>query len=202
MECKDKKTDELICLEATATKLDGFSLDDLNDDDFNPRAFGANTSAAPEEDSDDTNDENDFNPRADLPPPATKAPAVILAPPPALPPREAPPIPTPSNNTKIDVFSSDDPFASNPFTGSQDPFGMSAFDSGAKSKNPLDAFQAGLGIGNFSLDELDPLKKWNESCERNMYISTIESAPVSFVNMIIRKKNEEKQRLYCAYEFL
>eukprot|EP00095_Tigriopus_kingsejongensis_P001667 maker-scaffold857_size87770-snap-gene-0.24 protein:Tk01667 transcript:maker-scaffold857_size87770-snap-gene-0.24-mRNA-1 annotation:"ptb domain-containing engulfment adapter protein 1" len=144
---KKASKDELITLDATNAKLDGFSLDDLHDEDFNPRAS----------DSDDT-DEAEFDPRAaksSLPPlhPAPSAP-VIISPPPAMPSRAK------SQSTFSDsMFSKNDSFAKNPFSSGGDPFGMAAFESPDQSKNnTMDGFQGGITMGNFSLEDLDPLK--------------------------------------------
>jgi len=153
----EAKSDKLINFDAPATKLDTMTLDDLNDDDFDPRA--ENNSG----DSSDTSD--DFNPRASgnsqsvatpyIKPPSAvtapqSAPARIL-PPPSLPPRD------PSKITAAKV-----PVMSNPFSSpTNDPFGMSNFSSGAAASQPKDPFSNGVTFGNadFSLDELDPLKK-------------------------------------------
>merc|ERR1719419_768198 len=117
------------------------TLDDLNDDDFDPRAEAADTG-----DSSDTSD--DFNPRGDssnprtlvgtpiIKPPSTatqqSTPTRIL-PPPSLPPRD------PSKISAAKV-----PAMANPFTA---------------PPVAKDAFSNGLTFGNadFSLDELDPL---------------------------------------------
>merc|ERR1719184_554957 len=53
----DSQADKLINFDAPITKLDTMTLDDLNDDDFDPRAGTGDTG-----DSSDTSD--DFNPRA------------------------------------------------------------------------------------------------------------------------------------------
>jgi len=170
-------------------KLDGLSLDDLNDDDFNPRG------------SDD--DELEFNPRKsvteNLPssspvqsfstspfPPTTQSTlpaAPFITPPinaPALPPRDptkvsspvAPAVTQPFNNN--DKFHSDSNFGSNnifhnnPFetpSTKADPFGMSSFDnnstpfSKAFSGDDWGMAQKSVTANTLSLDELDPLKK-------------------------------------------
>lgn len=158
----------------TATGLDTVTLDDLNDDDFDPRAFDQANSG----DSSDTSD--DFNPRGSAalqagpvikPAEAVhQAPAAIparLAPPPTLAPRD----PSKVSGKAINSPSSTNPFSSPPpstvapilnpglKTASNDPFGMSTFAAGGAPKDP---FSAGMTFGNaasFSLDELDPLKK-------------------------------------------
>jgi len=166
----------------TDTGLDTMTLDDLNDDDFDPRAFDQGNSG----DSSDTSD--DFNPRGSglqsapvIKPldtlqqaPPTSVPA-RLAPPPALAPRDPtkvagkPVMPSPAP-TVLPA-----PALTNPFSAptssapifptlpavpsSNDPFGMSSFALGSTAHK--DPFSAGMTFGNtdFSLDELDPLKK-------------------------------------------
>jgi len=158
----------------TATGLDTVTLDDLNDDDFDPRAFDQGNSG----DSSDASD--DFNPRGSAalqagpvikPAEAVhQAPAAVparLAPPPTLAPRD----PSKVAGKAINTPSSTNPFSSAPpstvapvlnqgvKSASNDPFGMSTFAAGGSLKDP---FSAGMTFGNaanFSLDELDPLKK-------------------------------------------
>merc|ERR1719397_2218706 len=93
--------DKLISFDAPATKLDQMTLDDLNDDDFDPRA---------EEnpgDSSDTSD--DFNPRSgslsatplsvkpvSAASPPSSAPPTRILPPPSLPPRDPTKLPAPA----------------------------------------------------------------------------------------------------------
>lgn len=155
--------------------LDTMTLDDLNDDDFDPRAFDQGNSG----DSSDTSD--DFNPRGSgvQPGPVIKpadshnqaAPAPVparLAPPPTLAPRDPTKVagkpllssPAPVTNpfsqppsTAAPVF----PPVSVPRTAN-DPFGMSNFSAGSTAKDP---FSSGIAFGSpdFNLDELDPLKK-------------------------------------------
>ena len=121
--------DKLINFDDPINKLDHMTLDDLNDDDFDPRALDNvdNTS--------DSSESDDFNPRGALPafsvsatPPVSApcnnahapntAPAKIL-PPPSIPARDP---------AKI----SGAPVMSNPFTSSasNDAFGMSSFAAG------------------------------------------------------------------------
>ena len=117
--------DKLINFDDPVNKLDHMTLDDLNDDDFDPRAVD-NTS--------DSSESDDFNPRgsggfpaftvAATPPVKTPAittpqtaPAKIL-PPPSIPARD----PAKIAGSKIA------PVMGNPFTaGANDPFGMSNF---------------------------------------------------------------------------
>lgn len=172
----------------TEEKLDGLTLDDFNDDDFNPR-----------QSSDD--DELEFNPRKPMtertsspqlqsfstspfPPPtlATAPAAPIIEPPrnaPALPPRDpmkmtlpaAPGVAQPFNNN--DKFHSDanfggsNIFQNNPFeipSTKADPFGMAAFDNNAApiskafSSDDWSMAQKSVTVHTLSLDELDPLK--------------------------------------------
>jgi len=160
----DTQSDKLINFDAPVTKLDTMTLDDLNDDDFDPRAGTGDTGG----DSSDTSD--DFNPRgtpgtsnprtAAMSTPIIKPPNLVtpqvtpnrILPPPSLPPRD------PSKITAPKV-----PVMSNPFSSptASDPFGMSNFSSGAAPQVTKDPFTTGLTFGNgdFSLDELDPLKK-------------------------------------------
>lgn len=85
-----KKSDaaELISLDATSGKLDNFSLDDINDDDFDPRKKSDTSSSSEDEDE---LDDGVFNPRSaeddahQLRLPPTPAPSL---PPPTLPPRD------------------------------------------------------------------------------------------------------------------
>lgn len=175
-------TDELINLDAPiATKLDAITLDDLNDDDFDPRAGAGG-------DSSDSGD--DFNPRAAPPPfsppenvrssPLASTPSAIL-PPPALPPRD----PAKINSVTVTPKTPANPFGSNPFQATDafspksDPFGMAPMPAMNGSMAPManfggvagvmspktqeirDGFSAGISFGNgdFSLDALDPLKQ-------------------------------------------
>lgn len=163
----------------TVTGLDTMTLDDLNDDDFDPRAFDQGNSG----DSSDTSD--DFNPRGS----GLQAAPVIrpldtatqqatlasmptrLAPPPALAPRD------PAKVTgKPVVPSAAAPAPTNPFSAppstaapvypalptaprTNDPFGMSSFAMGAGPKDPFSSGMTFGGSTDFSLDELDPLRK-------------------------------------------
>lgn len=139
--------DQLINLDAPVSKFDTMTLDDLNDDDFDPRAAG--------DDGSDTSD--DFNPRRpSFPTPvirqepvksvSTPASAFILSPP-AIPPRVSGtpvgPIGTPASTTN--------PFASPFTTGSPaDPFGMSTFNTPTEK---------GMVAAPSFFADLDPLKK-------------------------------------------
>lgn len=157
---KSKDKDELINLDGSAAEstsnVDGFTLDDLNDDDFNPRA-------AESTESDDS--------ETAKPPPKL---------PPVLPPRDPNKInksaSTPNTaglnmqQNMADFFSKDDPFSkTNPFGAAtsgasaaagisagfgNDPFGMDSFHMSKSNNSLADTFQ------DFNLDELDPLKKW------------------------------------------
>jgi len=157
----DSQADKLINFDAPVTKLDTMTLDDLNDDDFDPRAGTGDTG-----DSSDTSD--DFNPRGtgvttsnprtqSMGTPIIKPPSAVNAsqatptrilPPPSLPPRD------PSKITAAKV-----PGVTNPFSSpASDPFGMSNFSS-AKPSDPFTSSVPSFGTTDFSLDELDPLKK-------------------------------------------
>merc|ERR1711915_49604 len=154
--------DQLINLDAPVSKFDNMTLDDLNDDDFDPRAGDSDSS-------------DDFNPRSFPSPiiqqettkpnptfnspqqgfPSTNnfvnAPSnqqqqtpknIVGLTPPALPPRDPSKVGTNPTN----------PFASPVSFGSQDPFGMSTFSSPGEKNLP------GFGQSDVFAD-LDPLKK-------------------------------------------
>jgi len=140
------------------------TLDDLNDDDFDPRA---------EEnpgDSSDTSD--DFNPRSgslsatpvsvkpvSAASPPSSAPPTRILPPPSLPPRDPTKLPAPAAAAPPRLPA---PVLPNPFAAPapSDPFGMSTFSSGAATQIVKDPFSSDVfGGADFSLDELDPLKK-------------------------------------------
>eukprot|EP00092_Neocalanus_flemingeri_P007324 GFUD01007910.1.p1 GENE.GFUD01007910.1~~GFUD01007910.1.p1 ORF type:complete len:436 (-),score=142.84 GFUD01007910.1:381-1688(-) len=165
----DTQSDKLINFDAPVTKLDTMTLDDLNDDDFDPQA--GNPEGADTAESSDTSD--DFNPRAT---PGTSNPRTIsqstpnpiikpassvipqatptrILPPPSLPPRD------PSKITAAKVQMMANPFSTQ---AANDPFGMSNFSTGTATQvTTKDPFSSGLAFGNgdFSLDELDPLRK-------------------------------------------
>jgi len=141
----DNQNDKLINFDIPTTKLDTMTLDDLNDEDFDPRA-GDQTG-----DSSDTSD--DFNPRAApmkspvriAPPPLiTPHTPVQILPPPALTPRD----PTKVTGKPINPFTSSSP--------SNDPFGMASFSATPPKQAPP---IVNLGNTDFNLDELDPLRK-------------------------------------------
>jgi len=164
----DTQSDKLINFDAPATKLDTMTLDDLNDDDFDPRAGNKADAGGDTGDSSDTSD--DFNPRAtpgtsnprtlSMSTPIIKPPSAVtpqatparLLPPPSLPPRD------PSKITAAKVQATANPFSS---PAASDPFGMSNFSAGPAQQVAKDPFSSGLAFGNgdFSLDELDPLRK-------------------------------------------
>jgi hypothetical protein len=161
---RSRDSDQLINLDApvASAKLDAMTIDDLNDDDFDPRAGDSGACS-------DSGEE--FNPRAAAPvfSPAEKArsgPAVsspVILPPPALPPRDPAKInaaPKAVNNYPA-AQSDKNPFGAAPFSPSSDPFGMSKFNlMSPKTQEMRDGFSTGISFGNgeFSLDELDPLK--------------------------------------------
>jgi hypothetical protein len=146
-----KSVNELICLDDSNTSsqvdfggitLNNFTLDDLDDDEFNPRAV---------EQSQPANSANIVqvaNVTTTSPAPAHIVPAALV-PPPALPPREfkkVSPVPENNNNPFSDSFSTNSGL-------NDDPFGMSTFSSApaiakpAVNPHPL-----------ASLDDLDPFK--------------------------------------------
>lgn len=163
---EETPSDKLINFDAPVTKLDTMTLDDLNDDDFDPRA-GNNTIDTG--DSSDTSD--DFNPRGtagttlSLGTPIIKPPSAVppqatptrILPPPSLPPRD------PAKITAAKLPVTANPFSSPAATAASDPFGMSTFSTGPGAALPMakDPFSSGLTFGgaDFSLDELDPLRK-------------------------------------------
>ena len=136
----DTKADKLISFDdVNVNKLDHMTLDDLNDDDFDPRACD-NTS--------DSSESDDFNPRSGpgfpafsvsaTPPSMTApitssmtAPAKIL-PPPSVPARD------PAKIAGGKLPNAPAPVLSNPFTApntaGSDPFGMSSFAAGSGPK--------------------------------------------------------------------
>jgi len=149
--------DKLINFDDPVNKLDHMTLDDLNDDDFDPRA---------EEQNSDSSESDDFNPRGSaattpftISSPVTKPPVAAVSstppakilPPPSIPARD----PSKISGSKIA------PVLGNPFTASaNDAFGMSSFSTGSIQPIVKDPFAAGaFGAADFSLDQLDPLKK-------------------------------------------
>ena len=170
--------DKLINFDAPVNKLDHMTLDDLNDDDFDPRAVD-NTS--------DSSESDEFNPRgsggftaAFSVTPAAKA-GVPAAAPHTAPAKILPPPSVPARDPAKIGGPKPAPVLSNPFTAqpppSNDPFGMSSFAAGSdqvakvRTRSNLanllpffhgvllqDPFSAGVfGQANFSLDQLDPL---------------------------------------------
>ena len=120
--------DKLINFDDPVNKLDHMTLDDLNDDDFDPRA---------EEQNSDSSESDDFNPRGSAattpftisspvmkPPVAavSSTPPAKILPPPSIPARD----PSKISGSKIA------PVMGNPFTASaNDAFGMSSFSAGS-----------------------------------------------------------------------
>lgn len=160
-EGKNSSPNELICLEeseATAEQLDNFTLDDLNDEDFNPRANVNGPS----------DDDDEFDPRGSSHNNSGKSdqtmmdgapmPAMI-SPPPALPPRDPYKI---NNNNVINgtIYPnlSSPTLSANPFANGGDLFGMGNFQSPVLSPGKNNHFDGELLKASFSLDELDPLK--------------------------------------------
>ena len=124
--------DKLINFDDPVNKLDQMTLDDLNDDDFDPRA---------EEQNSDSSESDDFNPRGSggsggpgtpftISSPVMKSPVAAVSstppakilPPPSIPARD----PNKISGSKIA------PVMGNPFTASaNDAFGMSSFSTGS-----------------------------------------------------------------------
>jgi len=144
----DDQGDKLINFDVPTNKLDAITLDDLNDDDFDPRA-GDNTG-----DSSDASD--DFNPRSTLQ--TAAAPARLAPPPGSQAPILAPPQVVPRDPSKVAAK------PTNPFTAQpvgNDPFGMSNFAINSHQKTIQSGAQKSSlpsSHVDFSLDELDPLK--------------------------------------------
>merc|ERR1711874_415928 len=149
--------DKLINFDDPVNKLDHMTLDDLNDDDFDPRA---------EEQNSDSSESDDFNPRGSaattpftISSPVMKPPvAAVSSTPPA---KILPPPSIPARNPSKISGSKIAPVMGNPFTASaNDAFGMSSFSTGSIQPTVKDPFAAGaFGAADFSLDQLDPLKK-------------------------------------------
>lgn len=138
--------DQLINLDVPVSKFDNMTLDDLNDDDFDPRA-GNQTG--------DSDSSDDFNPRSApviqqspaIPPPGQS----ILLSPPVLPPRD------PGNAKPVSTNPFNSPAAFNSPAGfPQDPFGMPTFNT--PEKKAAQALGFGAPIQDVFAD-LDPLKK-------------------------------------------
>jgi len=125
----NKTENSLICLDESkldfGLTMDNFTLEDIQDDDFDPRAL--DSSPAP------------VTPIAHVTP--------VLAPPPALPPRDAPKTAENNNNPFMD---SSDPFGS-ASKSIDDPFGMATF-------TPPNAIKPMNSNPLASLDDLDPFK--------------------------------------------
>jgi hypothetical protein len=147
IQTQNKTENSLICLDDQkldfGLTMDNFTLEDIQDDDFDPRAL-------------DSSPVQVTMPIAQVVAPVTPVPPVVpiahvtpvLAPPPALPPRDAQKTPENNNNPFMDS----DPFG--PSKDPSDPFGMATFTSPAPNaikpslpSNPL-----------ASLDDLDPFK--------------------------------------------
>merc|ERR1712083_986242 len=142
-----KSVNELICLDDSNTSsqvdfggitLNNFTLDDLDDDEFNPRAVENNGH------SQTTNIVQVANVTTTSPAPPA------LVPPPALPPRDfksqTAPVQENNNNPFSDSFSANSGL-------NDDPFGMSTF-----SSTPAIAKPAANPHPLASLDDLDPFK--------------------------------------------
>ena len=121
--------DKLINFDDPINKLDHMTLDDLNDDDFDPRALDNVDNT-----SDSSESTDDFNPRGALPAFTVSATPPVHAPPTAHAPNTAPAkiLPPPSIPARDPAKISGAPVMSNPFTstGSNDAFGMSSFAAG------------------------------------------------------------------------
>lgn len=154
--------------------LDTMTLDDLNDDDFDPRAFDQGNSGESSDASDDFNPRNAGLTAAPVIKPVDNVqqvnPAPVptrLAPPPTLAPRD----PTKVAGKPLGTIPAvANPFAQPPSTVApiypalsvpprpSDPFGMSSFSASNNAKDPFSS-AAAFGTPDFNLDELDPLRK-------------------------------------------
>jgi hypothetical protein len=145
-----QSVNELICLDDSNVSsqvdfggitLNNFTLDDLDDDEFNPRAEQGGQSQT-------ANIVQVANVTTTSPAPAHIAPAALV-PPPALPPREfkkVSPVPENNNNPFSDSFSTNSGL-------NDDPFGMSSFSSAPAIAKPA------VNPNHLaSLDDLDPFK--------------------------------------------
>merc|ERR1712210_205380 len=139
--CLDESTSSISQTDFGGITLDNFTLDDLNDDDFNPRAVDSQQKQQQQQQTPSTLVQV-------LTANEPTTPTSLLVPPPALPPREfkkISPVPENNNNPFSDTFSAN--------SGLDDPFGMTSFSSApaiakpAVNSNPL-----------ASLDDLDPFK--------------------------------------------
>merc|ERR1712172_304122 len=137
--CLDESTSSISQTDFGGITLDNFTLDGLNDDDFNPRAVDSQQKQQQQTPSTLVQVLTANEPTT---------PTSLLVPPPALPPREfkkISPVPENNNNPFSDTFSAN--------SGLDDPFGMTSFSSApaiakpAVNSNPL-----------ASLDDLDPFK--------------------------------------------
>ena len=113
--------DKLINFDDPVNKLDHMTLDDLNDDDFDPRA---------EEQNSDSSESDDFNPRGSAATPFNiSSPATVSSTPPA---KILPPPSIPARDPNKISGSKIAPVMGNPFTASaNDAFGMSSFSAGS-----------------------------------------------------------------------
>jgi len=139
--CLDESTSSISQTDFGGITLDNFTLDDLNDDEFNPRAVDSQQKQQQQQLLIQTPSTLVQVLTANEP----TTPTGLLVPPPALPPRELKkisPVPENNNNPFSDTFSAN--------SGLDDPFGMTSFSSApaiAVNPNPL-----------ASLDDLDPFK--------------------------------------------
>jgi len=142
---QNKTENSLICLDDQkldfGLTMDNFTLEDVQDDDFDPRALDSSpvqvtpiAQVAP------------VTPVAQVAPIAHVTP--VLAPPPALPPRDAQKTPENNNNPFMDCV---DPFGP---SKASDPFGMATFTS--PSPNAIKPSPPSNPLA--SLDDLDPFK--------------------------------------------
>ena len=135
-------SDKLINFDVPVTKLDTMTLDDLNDDDFDPRAGNNRNDTGG--DSSDTSD--DFNPRGTAGTtsnPSTLSFTPIIKPPSAVTPHATParilPPPTLPPRDPAKLTAAKLPVMANPFSSpaANDPFGMSTFSTGPGAALPM-----------------------------------------------------------------
>jgi len=141
--CLDESTSSISQTDFGGITLDNFTLDDLNDDEFNPRAVDSQLKQQQQLPSTLVQVLTANEP--------TTTPTGLLVPPPALPPREfkkISPVPENNNNPFSDTFSAN--------SGLDDPFGMTSFSSAPAIAKPL--IEAVNPNPLASLDDLDPFK--------------------------------------------
>jgi len=154
----DTRSCRLMNFHATPAKLDTITIDDLDDDDFDPRSSTQNNESLDVETPGDVKPKSTPGLRNPMTTPIIKHhqsatpqahPSRIL-PPPSIPPRDS---------TKIQIVEDQGQAASSPsLPVASCPFGMNNFNNGV---NQQDLFSSGppYSTVDFSLADLDPLRK-------------------------------------------